>query len=194
MTALFRYTAAILFHSQRYLAPVLVFLLGAGAFVHGDPHQPAVPVFGAMAGVQFAFAIWLTVSLVNVEDPVQRTITAVNTGRSWSGLVAAALVVLACCLALDALVLAIPVVFGFTGLTGLDLVAGGEALLTVLVLLVVFLVVPWLPPIHPVIVLLASHPPATGGLIASASAYPAIAAAMLVVSVWITQLVAARHD
>ena len=220
MIALFRYTAAILFHSQRYVAPVLVFLLGAGAFVHGDPHQPAIPVFAAMAGVEFAFAIWLTVSLVNVEDPVQRTITAVNTGRSWSGLVAAALVVLACCLALDALVLAIPVVFGFPGLTGLDLVAGGEALLTgacagtalglltsrlvirrigfallaVLVLFVAFLVVPWLPPIHPVIVLLAGHRSATGGLIASASAYPAIAAAMLVASVWITQLVAARRD
>ncbi|HEY4457752.1 MAG TPA: hypothetical protein VGN81_25785 [Pseudonocardiaceae bacterium] len=220
MTALFRYTAAILFHSQRYVAPVLVFLLGAGAFVHGDAHQPAVPVFGAMAGVEFAFAIWLTVSLVNVEDPVQRTITAVNTGRSWSMLVASALVVLACCLVLDALVLAIPVVFDFTGLTGLDLVAGGEALLTgacagialglltsrlvirrigfallaILVLFVGFLVVPWLPPIHPMIFLLAGHSSATGGLIASTSAYTAIAIVMLVASVLVTQQVAARRD
>jgi hypothetical protein len=138
----------------------------------------------------------------------------------WSGLDVSALVVLACCLVLDALVLAVPVVFGFTGLTGLDLVAGGEALLTgacagiaiglltsrlvirrigfallaILVLFVLFLVVPWLPPVHPVIFLLAGHASATGGLIASTSAYTAIAVVMLVASVLVTQLVAARRD
>jgi hypothetical protein len=220
MTALFRYTAAILFHSQRYVAPVLVFLLAAGAFVHGDANQPAVPVFGAMAGVEFAFAIWLTVALVNVEDPVQRMITAVNSGRSRSILIAPVLVVLACCVLLDALVLAVPVVFGFTGLTGLDLLAGGEALLTgacagiaiglltsrlvirrigfallsILVLLVLFLVVPWLPPIHPVIFLLAGHPSATGGLVGSTSIYTAVAVLMLAAAVLGTHAIAARRD
>ena len=220
MTALFRYTAAILFHSQRYVAPVLVFLLGAGAFVHGDANQPAVPVFGAMTGVEFAFAGWLTVALVNVEDPVQRMITSVNTGRSRSILVATVLVVLACCVLLDALVLAVPVVFGFAGLTGLDLVAGGEALCTgacagiaiglltsrlvirrtgvallvILVLFVLFLVVPWLPPVHPVIFLLAGNSSATSGLIASISAYTGVAVVMLAASVLATQAIAARRD
>jgi hypothetical protein len=45
-----------------------------------------------------------------------------------------------------------------------------------------------------VIFLLAGHASATGGLIASTSAYTAIAVVMLVASVLVTQLVAARRD
>ena len=78
--ALFRYTMAIMLHSQRYVPPALLFVVCTGIFANGAATQPVVPLFAAMTGVVFACSAWLTVSLVNVEDPVQRAITAVNVG------------------------------------------------------------------------------------------------------------------
>ena len=120
MIALFRYTLVILLHSQRYLPPVLLYLVVTMAFVHGDTDQPALPIFGVLTVATLVLAAWLTVVLIGIEDPVQRAITVVNAGRARSVLVAAVWVVLAWCAVLGALVLAVPLVFGFRGVTGLD--------------------------------------------------------------------------
>jgi hypothetical protein len=218
--ALFRYTFAILLHSQRYLPPVLLYFLVTSLLVHGDTRQPVAPIFGVMTAATMVLAAWLTVSLIGVEDPVQRTITTVNVGRSRSLLFATAWVVLACCAVLSAILLAVPLVFGFRALTGVDLLAGAEGLftgacvgiaiglvtsrlvirrpgyglLTTLLLLLVFLLVRWVPPVNPMMNLLTHDVAVTGDTVVSATAYAAVAVVLVVAAVTVTQLVAARRD
>ncbi|TDV43070.1 hypothetical protein [Actinophytocola oryzae] len=218
--ALFRYTLAILLHSQRYLPPTLLYCVVAMLLVHGDNAQPVAPIFGVMTVATLVLAAWLTVSLIGVEDPVQRTITAVNAGRSRSLLIATAWVVLACCAVLSALLLAVPLVFGFRDVTGLELFAGAEALLTgacvgvaiglvtsrlmirrpgyglltTLLLLLLFVLVRWIPPVNPAMTLLTRNGSVTGDTVASATGYAAVAVVLMALSVAATQLVAARRD
>lgn len=220
LIALFRYTMAILLHSQRYLPPVLLYLVVTLAFVHGDATQPVVPIFGVMTVATLVLAAWLTVSLIGVEDPVQRTITAVVIGRSRSLLIATVWVVLVCCAVLSAIVLAVPLVFGFRDVTGLDVLAGAEglltgacvgvaiglvtsrlvirrpgyALLTTLILLLVFVLVHWIPPINPMVSLLTRGGSATNGTVVTATVYTAVAVTLMTASATATQMVAAHRD
>lgn len=220
MVALFRYTLAILLHSQRYLPPVLLYFVVAAAFVHGDPNQPALPIFGVLAAATVVLAAWLTVVLIAAEDPVQRAITVVNAGRSWRVLVAAVSVVLAWCAVLSAVVLAVPVVFGFRGITGLDVLAGAEGLLTgacagtaiglvtsrlvirrpgygllaTLLLLPLFVLVHGIPPVNPVVTLLIHTTSATAGVIGRTTGYAAVGAVLLVAGGAVAHVVAGRRD
>jgi hypothetical protein len=172
-----------------------------------------------MTVATMVLAAWLTVSLIGVEDPVQRTITAVNVGRSRSLLIATAWVVLACCVVLSAILLAVPLVFGFRDVTGLDLLVGAEglftgacvgvaigsvtsrlvvrrpgySLLTTLLLLLLFLLVR-LPPINPMMSLLTRNGSVTDDTVVSATWYAAVAVVLMAVGVAVTQLVAARRD
>jgi hypothetical protein len=218
--ALFRYTMAILLHSQRYLPPILLYLVVTIAFVHGDTTQPVAPIFGVMTVATLVLAAWLTVSLLGVEDPVQRTITAVNVGRSRSLLIATVSVVLVCCAVLSGVVLAVPLMFGFRDVTGLALLAGAEglltgacvgvaiglvtsrlvirrpgyALLTTLLLLLVFVLVRWIPPINPMVALLTRSVSMTSSLVGSATLYAVVAVVLMVVSATAAQVVTTRRD
>lgn len=218
--ALFRYTLAILLHSQRYLPPVLLYCVVAMLLVHGDSTQPVAPIFGVMTVATLVLAAWLTVSLIGVEDPVQRTITAVNVGRSRSLLIATAWVVLACCAVLSGMMLAVPLVFGFRGVTGVELLVGAEGLftgacagvaiglvtsrlvirrpgyglLTTLLLLLLFVLVRWIPPINPTMSLLTRNGSVTPDTVVSTTGYAAVAVVLMAVSVAVTHMVAARRD
>jgi hypothetical protein len=89
-----RYLLADLFTSQRWLPPVFVYLAVTGVLYGGDPGTP-LPPYGVSAMVLFPLAAWVTVVLVNNEDPVQRHVTMAAVGgwrRLLGGLVAAALV------------------------------------------------------------------------------------------------------
>lgn len=90
-----RYLLADLFKSQRWLPPVFVYLATAGVLYGGDPGTPRPP-YGVSELVLFPVAAWLTVVLVNNEDPVQRYVTMAAVGgwrRLLGGLVRAALAV-----------------------------------------------------------------------------------------------------
>lgn len=89
-----RYLLADLFKSQRWLPPVFVYLATTGILYGGDPGTPRPP-YGVSEMVLFPLAAWLTVVLVNNEDPVQRHVTLAAVGgwrRLLGGLVGAALV------------------------------------------------------------------------------------------------------
>jgi hypothetical protein len=217
MIALIRYTLAITLHSQRYLPPVGAYVLAMGLFT-SEPTGPAVPLFAPMAGALFACSAWLAVAVVNVEDPVQRTITAVHAGRPGAVLTAAVWVVLGACAALTALVLTVPVLLGHHHVTVTDLAVGAEAqvtaaclgtaiglpcsrpvlrrpgysLITALAAVVAFAFLKGVPPINPLIRMLAEDRP-SASLLAPVGAYAAAAAVALVTSAALTRSLAARR-
>jgi len=89
-----RYLLADLFKSQRWLPPVFVYLAVAGILYGGDPGTPRPP-YGVSELALFPLAAWLTVVVVNNEDPVQRCVTLAAVGgwrRLLGGLVGAAAV------------------------------------------------------------------------------------------------------
>jgi len=74
-----RYLLADLFKSQRWLPPAFVYLAMIGVLYGGDPGTP-LPPYGVSAMVLFPLAAWVTVVLVNNEDPVQRYVTMAAVG------------------------------------------------------------------------------------------------------------------
>ncbi|WAL65564.1 hypothetical protein ORV05_32565 [Amycolatopsis cynarae] len=90
-----RYQLALLGHSQRYLPPVLAFLLVMGV-LYTDRGAPQIPQYAVSCGALTVIACWLAIALVDTEDPVQRLITLTHAGpvRLVGG---AAASVLICC-------------------------------------------------------------------------------------------------
>jgi hypothetical protein len=219
MMALVRYTVAVMLHSQRFLPPVLLFLICVGTFAQDAGVEPVVPIFAPMSGVAFVCAAWLTIALVTAEDPVQRAITVVNAGRSLPLLVAVVVVVLATFAVLIAALLALPLLLGNQRLQAVELVVGGLALLTgasfgvavglptsrlvirhrgyallaTLIALLVFLLVRGLPPVNAVIVLLTEEGSAPEDMLLPELAYVALSAAVLAGSTAATHLIVARR-
>ncbi|MEU0509954.1 hypothetical protein [Amycolatopsis sp. NPDC006125] len=100
-----RYQLALLGHSQRWLPPSLAYLVLL-AVLYNDPTAPVPPEFAVSAGGLTVVACWLTIALVDAEDPVQRLITLVHARRLstvLAGFVAAAAL---CCVVLTAVSLA----------------------------------------------------------------------------------------
>lgn len=220
MIALVRYTAAVMVRSQRYLPPVLLFVVCMGTFAHGAGVEPVLPIFAPMTAVAFVCAAWLTIALVTAEDPVQRAITAVNAGRSWPPLVAVVLVVLATSVVLIAVLLALPIVLGNRAVGVADLLAGavalltgagfgvaiglptsrlvirrpGHALLATLLLLMGFLLVRGLPPVNTLITLLTREGAEPADMLLPELAHLLLTAAVLAASVAGTQAIVSRRD
>ncbi|EQD85761.1 hypothetical protein A8924_0274 [Saccharopolyspora erythraea NRRL 2338] len=106
MIALVRYQLAVLGHSQRYLAPVLLHV-GVVGTLHQDNRGAVLPVFAVTAGSLLVVAGWLTIALVDVEDPVQRMVTQAHAGSPCRLTASASVAVLMCSAALGA----VPVVW-----------------------------------------------------------------------------------
>jgi hypothetical protein len=97
--ALTRYYLALLGHSQRYL-PALLAYLALCVILYADPSAPPLPLFGVSAGGLLVVSCWLTIALLDIEDPVQRLVT-LSHARRWPRMITAAiLTVLACALVL----------------------------------------------------------------------------------------------
>lgn len=129
MIALIRYIFATLLHSQRYLAPVLLYAAAVGVFSSNDD-GPLPPVYSSGAAMLFVSATWFTIALVSVQDPVHRAITIVTAGGARRVLVATIAVAVLGCLAMSVIGLLLPLVFGNHPIAPLDLVVGVEAQLT----------------------------------------------------------------
>lgn len=220
MIALARYTLAVMVHSQRYLPPVLLFVVCMGTFAQDAGVEPVLPIFAPMTAVVFVCAAWLTIVLVAAEDPVQRAITTVNAGRSWPQLVALVLVVLATFAVLIVMLLALPLILGNRDVGAADLFVGGVALLTgaafgtavglptsrlvirrqgyallaTLVLLMAFLLVRGLPPVNTLVILLSQDGAEPADMLLPELAYLLLTAAVLAGSVAGTQAIASRRD
>lgn len=74
-----RYLVADLVKSQRFLPPMMLYVALLGVLNAGDPGKPP-GTSGVSAMVLFPIAAWLTVIVVNNEDPVQRRITLAAVG------------------------------------------------------------------------------------------------------------------
>lgn len=99
MLALTRYYLALLGHSQRYL-PALLAYLALCVILYADPRSPSLPLFGVSAGGLLVVSCWLTIALLDIEDPVQRLVT-LSHARQWRRMITGAVfTVLACALVL----------------------------------------------------------------------------------------------
>ncbi|WP_059006022.1 hypothetical protein [Streptomyces specialis] len=219
MIALFRYTMAAMLHSQRYIPPLLLFVGVAFVFTGSSGSLPVAAIYGPVSGALFVSSVWLTVTLVNAEDPVRRVIAVVHAGRSRSVLVATVLAALATSLLVSALMLFLPLVVGDHAITLDDILVGVLAMLTgastgvaiglivsrlvirrtghaVIAALILMSVVSFpqdLPPINRLIRLLA-HTPDAPDLLLGTAGCAAVALAALTASTLITDAVADRRD
>lgn len=204
-----RYHLALLGHSQRYLLPGLAYLAFLGVLYNDDEASPALPEFAVSAGAIMVLACWLTISLVDAEDPVQALITRVHARRLSivvSGVVAT---VLACCAVLIVVSLIWSVIthggdpFGelaFGAMAHIGCASAGVAIglpcsrlllpragyttVAAPIGLMVVLLVRWLPFVNPMLRALSSNDPAAAplvfGLVTSLLALAASAAAVVV--------------
>ncbi|EID54263.1 hypothetical protein [Saccharomonospora xinjiangensis] len=95
MIAVTRYHLALLLTSQRYLPPTFAFLVLL-AVLYTSADAPVAPEFAVSAGGLVVVSCWLTVAVVDLEDPVHRLVTIVHArgpATVVAGVVAAVLVV-----------------------------------------------------------------------------------------------------
>ena len=100
-----RYYLALLGHSQRYLPAVLAYL-AVNTVLYTDPKSPLLPQYGISAGSLLVVSCWLTIAMLDIEDPVQRLITFSHARRWRSILGGATLAVFGCAVALTVVTLA----------------------------------------------------------------------------------------
>ncbi|HEY3468405.1 MAG TPA: hypothetical protein VGL47_24975 [Amycolatopsis sp.] len=95
MLALTRYYLALLGHSQRYL-PALLAYLALCVILYADPNSPPLPLFGVSAGGLLVVSCWLTIALLDIEDPVQRLVT-LSHARQWRRMITGAICTVLVC-------------------------------------------------------------------------------------------------
>ena len=218
MSALYRYLLASVLLSQRYLPPTLIFLaaLAVGTTSDNGPLQSSY-AFCVLA--MLVCATWLSVSIVNHEDPTQHKITLVMIGSSLRVLAITVLVVLTWCIPLVVIGLIYPIVTGKHVVTPGDLLIGaaaqlgtamigtaigllcsrlvipriGVAMLTAAAAILVVLLLRWISPIRPLMTLLSDGRSA-GGAAVPITLLTALAAAMLTAAVFATRALADRRE
>ncbi|HEY3866760.1 MAG TPA: hypothetical protein VGM10_00340 [Actinocrinis sp.] len=218
MTALVRYTAAHLMHSQRYLPPLLLYFVLMAILTSGDS-GPLIPLYAGCAAAVLAWATWFTASVVNLEDPVSRAILVVNAGSSRKVLHAAVVVALGASVVITAFSIGFPLVTGSHTVTATDLAIGAEgqltcafvgiaigqicsrlvirragiALLAALTLVVFAIVQRWAVPVHPLLVLMEGSKP-TADIALDGAGYAAIAVVLLIAATLATHFISDRRD
>ncbi|OXM51471.1 hypothetical protein [Amycolatopsis alba] len=99
MLAMTRYYLALLGHSQRYLPAILAYI-AVNTVLYTDPKSPLLPQYGISAGSLLVVSCWLTIAMLDVEDPMQRLVTFSHARRWRSILGGATLAVFGCAVAL----------------------------------------------------------------------------------------------
>ena len=111
MGALIRYNLAGVLHGQRYLGPLLFFIIVLSVFTLNDPGA-LTATYVVSVGSLLITMCWLTVTIVNREDPVRRAIQSVVSRGSGRVLLADLLLALLFGAALTGVGLVLPI---FTG-------------------------------------------------------------------------------
>jgi hypothetical protein len=214
LIALIRYQLAVLGHSQRYLPPALLYV-GLLAWFYSDNSSDVVlPGFALTAGALLVIAGWLTIALVDVEDPVQRLITRSHTGSMLRLTVGTVATVLACSTALAGLSMAWAWVSHGGRYAGSEIGIGtvahlvcasvgiavalpcsrlvirriGYTMIAAVTAFGVVLLVKWVPLVFPLLLALTSNAAGPAVLIQSAAAGAlAVTASPLLVVAWCTR-------
>ncbi len=218
MIALIRYTFATMLHSQRYLAPVLLFMGIVGVLSSNDD-GPLPPAYASCAAALFLCATWFTIALISAEDPTHRAITVVAAGRSSKVLLTSIAVAVLSCLVLAVVGLVFPLLFGNHPVTGVDLFVGieaqltcasvgvaigllcsrlvmrrqGFALIVALALVMIALFVPGMAPVNALFRLMGTVTE-SADLVVPVSGFLAIGVVVLIASGIATQLITTRRD
>lgn len=218
MIALIRYTSATMLHSQRYLAPVLLFMAALGVLSSNDS-GPLAPIYGLCAGTLLVCATWFTIALISIEDPAHRAITVVSARHSGKVLLASVSVAVISCLVLAVVGVLLPLLTGTHTVDTADLVLGieaeltgaamgiaigllcsrlvirrrGYALIVALALAMAVLFVRGLPPVN-VLLRMMANATTSADLVVPAGGLLAIAAGILVASSIATQFISTRKE
>ncbi|MFI8232611.1 hypothetical protein ACIGDI_27630 [Streptomyces sp. NPDC085900] len=129
MISLVRYMSTVLLLSQRYLAPLLLFL-GLVVVLTSSDTGPLTATYASVAGAMLPCSIWLTMTLIGLEDQAHRSIVVVSAGSHLRVLLATVVTAAVWCLLLMLAGLVLPLMFG-THTAGLaDVALGTEAQLT----------------------------------------------------------------
>ncbi|MEU8224319.1 hypothetical protein [Kribbella sp. NPDC048915] len=218
MIALYRYLLTSALLSQRYLPPTLIFLaaLAVGTTSDNGPLQSSY-AFCVLA--MLVCTTWLTVSIVNHEDPTQRAITLVTIGSALRLLTVTVAVILTWCVPLLVIGLVYPIVTGAHVVTAADLAVGalgqlgaamvgiaigllcsrlvipriGVAMLTAAAAILVVLLVRWSSPIRPIMIVLSDEKPA-GANAVPLTLLTGLASLLLAAAVFATTRIAERRD
>jgi hypothetical protein len=127
--ALVRYQFTVLLLSQRYLAPLLLFL-GLVAVLTSSDNGPLTATYAAVAGAMLPCSVWLTMALIGLEDQPHRSIVVVSAGRDLRVLLATIGTTAVWCVLVTGAGLMLPLMSG-THQPGLaDLALGTTAQLT----------------------------------------------------------------
>lgn len=217
MIALIRCTAATLLHSQRHLAPVLLFT-GVLAVLTVNGTGPLPSAYASSAGALFLCATWLTAVVTGLDDPARRAILAVSAGGALKVLLAAVGTALACCTALMVPGLLLPLWAGSYEVTPAGLLVGvaaqataaftgcaigvlcsppvlprpGYALAAALALVLAALFTPGLPPVNRLLHLLSADTGPTA-LLAPVGGQLAVAALLLAGATGVAHQVGTRR-
>ncbi|MEV5965520.1 hypothetical protein AB0L70_27370 [Kribbella sp. NPDC051952] len=218
MSALYRYLMSSVLLSQRYLPPTLIFLAAMAVGTTAD-NGPLLSSYSFCVLAMLVCTTWLSVSILNHEDPTQRKITLVMIGSSLRVLAVTVAVVLTWCVPLLIIGLAYPIVLGKHAYTAGDLVVGaaaqlgaamigiaigllcsrlvipriGIAMLTAAAGILAVLLIRWISPIRPLMKLLSNnHTP--GADAAPVTLLTALAVVMLLAALFATRALADRKE
>lgn len=218
MGALIRYNLAAVLHGQRYVAPLLFFGIVLSVFTVNDSGL-LTNTYVVSASVLLISMCWLTVTIVNHEDPVRRAIQSVTAGGSQRVLAAEVILAVLAGVLLTVVGLIFPLLVGNHAWGGADLAAGllaqltclftgvaigvvcsrlvvprpGYSLLLALVVVIALPITPWLPPINPVMTLLSGSRPAAE-LLPMLSVHLVVSIVLAVACTAVTRYVATRRD
>jgi len=216
--ALVRYLFTVMLLSQRYLAPLLLFV-GLLAVLTSSDSGPLAATYGSAAGGMLVCSVWLTMGLIGLEDQTHRSVVVVTAGSHLRVLLGSVGTAALWCLPLTAAGLVLPLLFGSHTFTFADAVLGTEAQLTcaftgiaigvlcsrlifrrqgyaLLLALVLLLAVLLAKGVSPVNVLLGDLQNATGSadVLGSTTVLLAISAGVLAVAVTATHAISVRRS
>ncbi|WP_030546745.1 hypothetical protein [Streptomyces albus] len=129
MIALVRYQSTVLLLSQRYLAPLLLFL-GLVTVLTSNDTGPLTATYAAVAVAVLLCSAWLTMALIALEDQPHRSIVVVSAGSHLRVLLATVATAAVWCLLLTAAGLVLPLLLGTHTAGPEDLLLGTMAQLT----------------------------------------------------------------
>lgn len=218
MSALYRYLLTSVLLSQRYLPPTLIFLAAMAVGTTSD-NGPLQSSYSFCVLAMLVCTTWLTVSIVNHEDPTQRKITLVMIGSSLRVLTMTVAVVVTWCVPLLLIGLVYPIVTGKHVVTAGDLAVGaaaqlgaamigiaigllcsrlvipriGVAMLTAAAAILAVLLLRWISPIRPIMTVLSDEKTA-GANAVPLTLLALLSAVLLAAAVLATKLLADRKE
>jgi hypothetical protein len=218
VSALYRYLLTSVLLSQRYLPPTLIFLAAMAVGTTSD-NGPLQASYSFCVLAMLVCTTWLTVSIVNHEDPTQRKITLVMIGSSLRVLTITVAVVITWCVPLLVIGLVYPIVTGKHVVTAADLAVGaaaqlgaamigiaigllcsrlvipriGVAMLTAAAAILAVLLLRWISPIRPIMTALSDDKSA-GANAVPLTLLAVLSAILLSAAVLATKLLADRKE